>query len=867
MIVPMNWVYVLSYKIFWRNYGKFPKKDILSDFFSQGRSIIVLQKQKSKFRYNMNSLIEPLEEKSLELLSQKLICDHSNEMIDTSINEIDMMKPNYTLVSLDFFNQIIKNIEFSFNRKQIQNYARFNGLKNISCGTRNHLIVRILREVWKLEISNDIFSDIFTIKGNGFVLRQWAQCCQAKIYVDFDKLLLQVEATKSNIEKLEMKIIELTKGIKVEDIDIGYLSKFGYFSDKYILEISYLSKAFIEKIGTNKIRVIVLQNESGYLEDARKLLCMLLIDKDPRRYSLIYDNSYNNNSFYYFGEKFSLPWFMRKQEWARWKIIANKNEDNFFFKEKSAKKILENEYSIVIENGSLKSCSDVISTLYDIPRFFSNYVTYLNIKARVEYDITFGYVLHDCLLTNIYKQCSIFELRQHLENRKNDETQRIFCSNVAHTPMLIHKLKSCSKGQFLDESYKKFFKLKFVPSPWVYLNLNNSYIEIDLELDKKGNLRYTSAKHIFCESILDVLLPRCRNDLRISQKVFFFLDLNNKWLMEYLNKIRIDSVAINKLHTFSTLYIEFPSELKDIFKIQEYVLVKTEYINQVDFRLNNFLLRFLNIEGNLSTGRRTELKLLFSYHNIDDSLTVLNSQEWRDFVDDANIIVNELFKIMSTDEIRSSILGTKDYWESVFENEKKNFESFKDLGEIWFGRNLENKILHWLKNNIPPRSDLKILDVGCGNGHFLCILSNRGYNCCTLVGIDYSNTAIELSKTIAREQGINAVVFETVDILNPKGYFNGEWDIVMDKGTFDSVTLNGEVIGDMRASLLYPSCLKKLIKKGGFLIITSCNWTKEELITEFSRQEFIYYSDIERPIFSFGGSYGSSSSTVIFIRQ
>ncbi|KTW32764.1 uncharacterized protein T551_00249 [Pneumocystis jirovecii RU7] len=237
---------------------------------------------------------------------------------------------------------------------------------------------------------------------------------------------------------------------------------------------------------------------------------------------------------------------------------------------------------------------------------------------------------------------------------------------------------------------------------------------------------------------------------------------------------------------------------------------------------------------------------------------------------------------MCVDEDESLVFGTKYYWNSVFKNELENFESFKDVGEIWFvclllprnnvlfefrfGKGLENKIIDWLKKNIPPHLNLRILDIGCGNGHFLCSLSSKGYESCTLVGIDYSDIAIELSKTISNEQKIKGVIFETLDILDFEDYFNGEWDVVLDKGTFDSISFNTEINGDIRTSL-YLINIKKLIKKEGFFIITSCNWTKEELISKFSSEDLIYHSYIGSPILSFGGSYGSKFSTVIFARQ
>lgn len=115
--------------------------------------------------------------------------------------------------------------------------------------------------------------------------------------------------------------------------------------------------------------------------------------------------------------------------------------------------------------------------------------------------------------------------------------------------------------------------------------------------------------------------------------------------MTYLNKIRFDTMSINKLQTPSILYIDLPLEFKNIYKTQEYVLVAVEYINQTDLKFNKFLLRLMNIEGNISSGRRTELKLLSLDFDKDSLETVLSSQDWKDFINDANMIVNELSRL------------------------------------------------------------------------------------------------------------------------------------------------------------------------------------------------------------------------------
>ena len=65
--------------------------------------------------------------------------------------------------------------------------------------------------------------------------------------------------------------------------------------------------------------------------------------------------------------------------------------------------------------------------------------------------------------------------------------------------------------------------------------------------------------------------------------------------------------------------------------------------------------------------------------------------------------------------------------------------------------------------------------------------------------------------------------------------FNGQlFDIVIDKGTYDAISLNAEVI-EMRKNGVDPYVRKvrRFCKDGAYFIITSCNWTKDELIDNF----------------------------------
>lgn len=77
--------------------------------------------------------------------------------------------------------------------------------------------------------------------------------------------------------------------------------------------------------------------------------------------------------------------------------------------------------------------------------------------------------------------------------------------------------------------------------------------------------------------------------------------------------------------------------------------------------------------------------------------------------------------------------------------------------------------------------------MGTGNGHLLFELVGNGYNGKHLKGVDYSRPSIKLSYYIAKSRGkdCEAVSFDVLDVLDQQQIKQiGEWDVVMDKGTF-----------------------------------------------------------------------------------
>jgi EEF1A lysine methyltransferase 2 len=107
------------------------------------------------------------------------------------------------------------------------------------------------------------------------------------------------------------------------------------------------------------------------------------------------------------------------------------------------------------------------------------------------------------------------------------------------------------------------------------------------------------------------------------------------------------------------------------------------------------------------------------------------------------------------------------------------------------------------------------------------------------------------------------------------------WDVVLDKGTFDAVSLSSAVDarGRRTSERRYRGAALRLVRPGGLLLITSCNWTEEELAAWFvgagagddSDEEgpaegarFEKVGRIEYRSFSFGGVKGQTISTLCF---
>lgn len=141
-------------------------------------------------------------------------------------------------------------------------------------------------------------------------------------------------------------------------------------------------------------------------------------------------------------------------------------------------------------------------------------------------------------------------------------------------------------------------------------------------------------------------------------------------------------------------------------------------------------------------------------------------------------------------------------------------------------------------------------------------MSREGFT--HLTGVDYSGSAIALAKQIASDQNIN-VAYKVLDLLDQRSIReqlgDAEFDVVHDKGTYDAISLHPESPAEKRSA--YIDHVHRMTAPGGLLILTSCNWTEEELCASFEGK-FAKHKAIPTPTFRFGGKEGSVVTQIVF---
>lgn len=173
---------------------------------------------------------------------------------------------------------------------------------------------------------------------------------------------------------------------------------------------------------------------------------------------------------------------------------------------------------------------------------------------------------------------------------------------------------------------------------------------------------------------------------------------------------------------------------------------------------------------------------------------------------------------------------------------------YKDyLGSIFnTGRNVDNiekeykdHFLYFKKNYsrfLPSDKNAKILDAGCGLGHFLSFLKKLGYS--NASGIDLSEELVDFCK----QKGFNAEASDFFDYLKKN------------KNTFDVIVINDVIEHLFKEEIVdLLDLMNESLKKGGCVIIKTPNmanpitaassiyidFTHETAFTETSMKEIL----------------------------
>ncbi|KIY44148.1 S-adenosyl-L-methionine-dependent methyltransferase [Fistulina hepatica ATCC 64428] len=233
----------------------------------------------------------------------------------------------------------------------------------------------------------------------------------------------------------------------------------------------------------------------------------------------------------------------------------------------------------------------------------------------------------------------------------------------------------------------------------------------------------------------------------------------------------------------------------------------------------------------------------------------------------------------ASSSLQPSKLGTKDHWDNVYAEELSNYHEIGDEGEIWFGEESVAKMVEWTEGHVPPSTNPAILEIGCGNATLLFALLEAGFDGRRLAGIDYSPGAVDLARAIAETRDTGAdITLSVCDFLTqdpPHLVAQGRtdetavWDLLLDKGTFDAIALGPKDKNGLSPAAKYPARVSRLLRSGGHFLITSCNFTEDELKESFITPEtgLTYRSRIQHPTITFGGKSGSMCCSVGFTKS
>ena len=165
-------------------------------------------------------------------------------------------------------------------------------------------------------------------------------------------------------------------------------------------------------------------------------------------------------------------------------------------------------------------------------------------------------------------------------------------------------------------------------------------------------------------------------------------------------------------------------------------------------------------------------------------------------------------------------------------SQKEFFKKAYDLGdkriEEGYGWPMEvdSQFKDFVKEIKKTLSSGRTLDVGCGQGRHAIYLAQNGF---CAYGVDYIERAIKEAKQNAKEQGIENIEFEEMDVLKlnfPDSFF----DIVVDWSVIDHIK--------PKDWFVYTSGISRVLRSGGYLILSEFSSNDKRVEDKFEKNFF-----------------------------
>lgn len=131
----------------------------------------------------------------------------------------------------------------------------------------------------------------------------------------------------------------------------------------------------------------------------------------------------------------------------------------------------------------------------------------------------------------------------------------------------------------------------------------------------------------------------------------------------------------------------------------------------------------------------------------------------------------------------------------------------------------------------------KILNIGCGNSRLSEEMYDENYQ--NIVNVDISHSVIKYMEDKLKTKCPN-MTYKQMDCLNMKEFQNGEFNVVLDKGTLDTI-LCGDNSEDNVEKLLME--INRVLKPNGVYICIS--YGNEEQRKDFLKNRTINFWDIK----------------------